>query len=162
MHPQQADARAFTLRSASLITGRWLRKTLKRRSLALSLISTDSEMQCRPSFVAVAVTAMGINCAFADDASGSKLQGDTLEKAVSGKTVHLATPLGTLPIRFRMDGTMSGTAGELAAYTGTAEDSGRWWVNSEKLCQRWRTWLNGQTYRFTLRQEGRLVQLGPQ
>ena len=52
------------------------------------------------------------NCAFADDGS-SKLQGDTLKKAVSGKTVHLATPLGTLPIRFRMNGTMSGTAGDL-------------------------------------------------
>jgi hypothetical protein len=60
---------------------------------------------------------MATNCAFADDGS-SKLQGDTLKKAVSGKTVHLATPLGTLPIRFRMNGTMSGTAGEMAAYTG--------------------------------------------
>ena len=52
---------------------------------------------------------------------------------------------------------LSGTAGELAAYTGSVADNGRWWVNSEKLCQRWRTWLNGQTYCFTLRQDGRLV-----
>jgi hypothetical protein len=108
-------------------------------------------------FVTAAVTAMGISCAFADDAGSSKLEGDTLKKAVSGKTVHLATPLGTLPIRFRMNGTMSGTAGELAAYTGSAADSGRWWVSSEKLCQRWQTWLDRKIYCFTLRQEGRDV-----
>ena len=107
-------------------------------------------------FVAVALTAMGTNCAFADDRS-SKLQGDTLKKAVSGKTVHLATPLGTLPIRFRMNGTMSGTAGDLAAYTGSAADSGRWWVSSEKLCQRWQTWLERKIYCFSLRQEGGIV-----
>jgi hypothetical protein len=80
----------------------------------------------RFAFVAVALTALGINCAFADDADSSKLRGDALKKAVSGKTVHLATPLGTLPIRFRMNGTISGTAGEMAAYTGSAADSGRW------------------------------------
>jgi hypothetical protein len=40
-------------------------------------------------FVTAAVTAMGISCAFADDAGSSKLEGDTLKKAVSGKTVHL-------------------------------------------------------------------------
>ena len=107
-------------------------------------------------FVAVALTAMGTNCAFADD-GGSKLQGDTLKKAVSGKTVHLATPLGTLPIRFRMNGTMSGTAGDLAAYTGSAADSGRWWVSSEKLCQRWQTWLDRKIFCFSLRQEGKIV-----
>jgi hypothetical protein len=108
-------------------------------------------------FVAVALTALGINCAFADDAGSSKLQGDALKKAVAGKTVHLATPLGTLPIRFRMNGTMSGSAGEMAAYTGSAADSGRWWVSSEKLCQRWQTWLDGKIYCFSLRQDGRIV-----
>jgi hypothetical protein len=108
-------------------------------------------------FVAVALTAMGTNCAFAEEIGSSKLQGDTLKKAVSGKTVHLATPLGTLPIRFRMNGTMSGTAGDLAAYTGSAADSGRWWVSSEKLCQRWQTWLERKIYCFSLRQEGGVV-----
>jgi len=111
----------------------------------------------RTGIAVVAATVFAISCAVAEDSANKQLQGDTLKKAVSGRTVRLATPLGALPIRFRMDGTMSGTAGELAAYTGSAEDSGRWWVNSEKLCQRWRTWLNGQTYCFTLRQEGRLV-----
>jgi hypothetical protein len=121
------------------------------------VMGSSGELKMRFAFVAVALTALGINCAFADDAGSSKLQGDALKKAVSGKTVHLATPLGTLPIRFRMNGTMSGTAGEMAAYTGSAADSGRWWVSSEKLCQRWQTWLDGKIYCFSLRQDGRIV-----
>jgi hypothetical protein len=121
------------------------------------LLGVSGEIKMRTGFVVVAATVFGFTCAVADDSTRNHLQGDTLKKAVSGKTVRLATPLGTLPIQFRMDGSMSGTAGELAAYTGSAQDSGRWWVNSEKLCQRWRNWLNGQTYCFTLRQEGRLV-----
>jgi hypothetical protein len=159
----------------------------ERGRIAISLIVPGHESPCRPSFlktdtravftplrrkhswvrsgeikmrfacVAVAMTALGISCAFAGDSANHQLQGETLKKAVSGKTVHLATPLGTLPIRFRLNGTMSGAAGELAAYTGSAADSGRWWVNSEKLCQRWQTWLDGKTYCFTLRQEGRVV-----
>jgi len=44
-----------------------------------------------------------------------------LQKAVAGKTVYLATPLGSLPIRFRIDGTMSGKGGDLASYTGSAQ-----------------------------------------
>jgi hypothetical protein len=111
----------------------------------------------RFAFLAIIAMAMGISRACADDVGSSKLHGDQLKKAVSGKTVHLATPLGTLPIRFRVNGTMSGTAGELAAYTGSAADRGRWWVSSEKLCQRWQTWLDRKIYCFGLRQEGSVV-----
>lgn len=105
----------------------------------------------------VAVMAIGASCAFANDEGDRQLQGSTLQKAVAGKTVHLATPLGSLPIKFRIDGSMSGRAGDLASYTGSAQDSGRWWVSAEKLCQRWQTWLDGKTYCFTLRQQGKTV-----
>jgi hypothetical protein len=79
---------------------------------------------------------------------------DALRKTVAGKTVHLATPLGGLPISYRADGTMWGRAGSLAAYTGSERDRGRWWVVADKLCQRWNTWLGGRSYCFTLRQQG--------
>jgi hypothetical protein len=101
--------------------------------------------------------AIGTSCAFANEVDDKQLHGVMLQKAVAGKTVYLATPLGSLPIRFRIDGTMSGKAGDLASYTGSAQDRGRWWVAAESLCQRWQTWLSGKTYCFTLRQQGRTV-----
>jgi hypothetical protein len=101
--------------------------------------------------VAMAVTA---GAAFASASNEGAMDGGALRKAVTGKTVQLATPLGGLPINYRADGTMSGRAGSLAAYTGSERDRGRWWVMADKLCQRWNTWLGGRAYCFTLRHHG--------
>jgi hypothetical protein len=105
----------------------------------------------------VACMTIGTGVAIAKDVDNGQLHGATLQKAVAGKTVHLSTPLGNLPIRFRIDGTLYGRAGDLAFYTGSAEDTGRWWVAGEKLCQRWRAWLDSKTYCFTLSQQGKTV-----
>lgn len=85
---------------------------------------------------------------------GSQMDSAALRKAVAGKTVHLATPLGGLPINYRADGTMSGSAGALASYTGSERDRGRWWVVADKLCQRWNTWLAAKSYCFRRREQG--------
>jgi hypothetical protein len=95
--------------------------------------------------------------AFAQEAGDQHMDNGSLRKAIEGKTVHLATPLGGLPINYRADGTMSGKAGMLASYTGSERDRGRWWVVANKLCQRWNTWLGGKSYCFRLRQEGETV-----
>jgi hypothetical protein len=81
-----------------------------------------------------------------------------LRKIVSGRTIELNTPLGGLPISYRVDGTMRGKAENLAAYTGSTQDSGIWWIAANKLCQRWQRWLDGKPYCFTLQQQGRAVQ----
>jgi hypothetical protein len=53
---------------------------------------------------------------------------------------------------------MRGKAENLAAYTGSTQDSGIWWIAANKLCQRWQRWLDGKPYCFTLQQQGRAVQ----
>jgi hypothetical protein len=97
-------------------------------------------------------------CVGSASAAETDLQGDALRKAVAGKTVNLETPLGGLPIRYRIDGTMHASTVQLASYTGSTQDRGIWWVAADKLCQRWNTWLGGKSYCFTLRQQGRSVQ----
>jgi hypothetical protein len=99
--------------------------------------------------------AVPLAAALADDAR--PLSGDGLRTAVAGKTVHLETPIGTLPINFGSDGSMSAKAGAVASYTGSASDNGSWWVTGEKLCSRWNSWLKGKTHCFTLQQDGRQV-----
>jgi hypothetical protein len=101
-----------------------------------------------------AAIAVAAGTAFASASNDGVMDSGALRKAVAGKTVHLATPVGGLPINFRADGTMWGKAGSLAAYTGSERDRGRWWVVADKLCQRWNTWLGGRAYCFTLRQRG--------
>lgn len=103
----------------------------------------------------VATLLLGVAPVLAGD---SQLEGDGLRKAVSGRTVHLETPLGSLPINYRTNGTMQASTIQLAAYTGSTQDRGTWWVVADKLCQRWNNWLSGKAHCFTLRQEGHTVQ----
>jgi hypothetical protein len=103
------------------------------------------------------VVVVAASVAVAGASGGEAMEGGTLRRAVAGKTVHLATPMGGLPISYRADGTMSGSAGTLAAYTGSLSDRGTWWVVADKLCQRWNSWLGGRSYCFTLRQQGGTV-----
>lgn len=100
----------------------------------------------------MAATASGVV-----HAEVASLAGDALREVVSGKTVMLETPLGALPINYRSDGTMSGQARQLASYTGSERDSGTWWVSRDRLCQRWDKWLDGKSFCFTLRRDGRTV-----
>jgi len=104
----------------------------------------------RVAACAVVVSLLGIGACGAED----QLEGDTLRKAVAGKTVHLETPLGSLPISYRNNGTMQASTIQLAAYAGSTRDRGTWWIVADKLCQRWNTWLGGKSFCFKLRQQG--------
>ena len=82
------------------------------------------------------------------------LSGDALRETVAGRTMVVDTPVGGLPIRYQANGTMSGQSKAIAQFTGTARDSGTWWVASNKLCQRWDNWLDGKQHCMTIRKDG--------
>jgi len=107
------------------------------------------------AFAAAMIVAAGAAAASGYDQR--EMSGEALRKALTGRTINLNTPLGGLPISFRADGTMWGTAGSLASYVGSERDRGRWWITADQLCQRWNTWLGGQSYCFKLRQRGATV-----
>lgn len=94
-------------------------------------------------------------------ASESKaLTGDSLRKAVSGKTVYLRTQGIEIPISYSTNGTMSGRlkafVAALAGGTPSA-DKGKWWIKDDRLCQQWKKWLDGRSYCYRLKREGSLV-----
>ena len=81
-----------------------------------------------------------------------------LKAAVTDKTVRLETQVGTIPISFRADGTMTGRSTDMANYLGRSYDTGTWWVTESQLCQKWKLWMDAKSYCFTLRQNGTKVQ----
>ena len=89
-------------------------------------------------------------------AEPSKLTGEALRQAVSGRTVLLETPVGPFPIRYRSDGTMAGQAPALVSL-GTEQDQGHWWIADDRLCQRWHRWLDAKQYCFKLHRVGATV-----
>ena len=90
-------------------------------------------------------------------AEPSKLSGEALRQAVSGRTVLIETPIGPLPIRYRSDGTMAGLAPAIVPSLGTEKDRGQWWIADNRLCQRWYRWLDAKQYCFKLHRIGATV-----
>ncbi len=90
-------------------------------------------------------------------AEPTKMSGSSLRGFVSGKTVVLNTKMGTIPISYRGNGTMSGRAKSLAGFMGPPQDQGNWWIQGEQVCQKWNTWLDGQAHCITFRLDGKTV-----
>lgn len=85
--------------------------------------------------------------------TGPPLAGSALDRAVSGRRIYLATPLGgEFPMNYYRDGRLDaqGEASGLGRFVKPS-DSGRWWVDGSKLCQKWTSWYDGRTFCFVLR-----------
>jgi len=107
-------------------------------------------------FAALAISATNVSQA----ANFGELNGPAVRKALSGKTVYLSTSGIVLPIAYRNNGTMSGrleaSTAALAGRTST-QDSGRWWISKDQLCQRWNRWQGGKSYCYKLSRQGQNV-----
>lgn len=88
---------------------------------------------------------------------GVNLTGEGLRKALAGKTVVLQTSVGSIPISYQANGTMTGRARSMPVYVGPEHDSGTWWVRADQVCQKWSKWLDGKQHCFTVRLDGRIV-----
>jgi hypothetical protein len=98
---------------------------------------------------------VAVGTATAAAAASGDLSGEAIRPLVTGATVEIDTPLGKrIPVRYHADGRLSGEAGELAPYLGSASDKGRWWVQADELCLKWLKWLNGEPQCLRLRTEG--------
>jgi hypothetical protein len=106
----------------------------------------------RPAFALIAAASLA-----ATEARGElpPLSSEAIREAVTGATVHLDTPLGTvLPLHFKEDGSITGAAGSLAFYLGSANDRGRWWVAGGRLCWRWSRWFDAEQSCMQIRRRG--------
>ncbi|MFM7083742.1 MAG: SH3 domain-containing protein [Hyphomicrobium sp.] len=85
-------------------------------------------------------------------AYSGKLKGQEIKEILTGASIQLDTPFGTtIPISFGSDGIITGQAGLLATYLGSAEDRGRWWISNHKLCFKWFKWLHGESQCLSLK-----------
>ena len=104
------------------------------------------------------ITAACLCAATVAEADSARLSGQQITDLVAGATVELDTPIGTkLPIRYSIDGKISGQARDLASYLGAATDTGRWWVTSDQLCHKWNRWFDAEPQCLWLRKQGRTI-----
>jgi hypothetical protein len=82
----------------------------------------------------------------------ARLSGDALRRFLADRRIYLSVPLGgELPLFYRSDGHLdgSGEAAGLGRFLAPS-DSGRWWIDGERICQKWQSWYDGRTFCFTL------------
>ena len=88
-------------------------------------------------------------------AAADNVSGGALKKLVSGKRVYLAAPGGEFPLNYRSSGVVDGTGEALGLGKFLQpKDSGKWWVDGEKLCQKWTSWYDGKPFCFTIQKTG--------
>lgn len=87
-------------------------------------------------------------------AGSEALAGPALQRSIAGKTVLMSMHLGSLPITYRANGTMTAASVAIGRATGVPEDEGRWWIAGGNLCQRWNKWFSGQRYCHAISREG--------
>lgn len=79
-----------------------------------------------------------------------------IRRDIIGKTVYLSTPLGgELPLIFRSSGKVDGNgqAIGLGRYVKPS-DTGQWWIDANRLCQKFQSWNKGKPMCFELERAG--------
>lgn len=101
------------------------------------------------SVLLLAVTA-ALTATFAH---AEQLGGPEIRNLITGKTVRLSTPLGiSLPLRYGSNGVVAGDiSGFSMASMFAPKEEGRWWIDKDRLCQKWPSWYKGRTFCFTIK-----------
>jgi hypothetical protein len=120
------------------------------------------------ALVLAAGIALSVSAAFAEpplprDApiiEATSLTEDQLREAIVGKTIYLNVSGFDLPILYKANGRMAGNMGAVAAAFSLGDgsrDSGRWWIDSNQLCQRWTSWMEGQIHCYKITRKGNVI-----
>ncbi|WP_377295794.1 hypothetical protein [Rhizobium sp. SGZ-381] len=89
-------------------------------------------------------------------AEGNRFSNSDIERLIVGKRIYLAAPLGgEFPLNYRRSGTVDGS-GEAVGLGRFAKpnDTGRWWIRENRLCQQFSTWYKGAPMCFELYRTG--------
>lgn len=99
---------------------------------------------------------LALSLVLASPTLAESLQGKEIVETVSGKRVYLSTPFGgEFPLFYKPNGSVSGDGTKLGLGKYFApKETGRWWVDGTRLCQKWPTWYRGKTSCFEIRPAG--------
>jgi len=89
-------------------------------------------------------------------AHAEALKESDIRRDIIGRTIYLATPLGgELPLNYRKAGTVDGNGAAIGlGRFFKPSDTGTWWIESNRLCQKFRSWYKGATMCFVLERTG--------
>ena len=89
-------------------------------------------------------------------AGAETLKGEDIRREIIGHTIFLAAPVtGEFPLNYRTSGIVDGDGAALGLGRFIQpKDQGRWWINGDRLCQKFTTWYQGAPMCFELSRAG--------
>lgn len=103
----------------------------------------------------LAVSALGAVSAV-PSAQAAAISASEIQSQIIGRTIFLATPFGgEFPLNYRPGGQVDGN-GEAVGLGRFVqpEDTGRWWIDGNRLCQQFQNWYDGAPMCFNLTRTG--------
>lgn len=89
-------------------------------------------------------------------AEEARLSEGDIREGIVGRTIFLAAPMGgEFPLNYRPDGSVDGNGEALGiGKLVQPKDSGTWWIDASRLCQKFTKWYDGEPMCFELFKEG--------
>lgn len=97
-------------------------------------------------FIAVLLAAS------ASQAAAERYTAKEIREDIVGRRIFLAVPLGgEFPLNYRKGGRVDGSGEALGlGRFAKPNDTGSWWIESDRLCQKFRSWYDGRSMCFEL------------
>ena len=85
-------------------------------------------------------------------ARADAMTGEEIRRDIIGRTIFLAAPIsGEFPLNYRQSGVVDGDGAALGlGKIIKPNDTGKWSIEGDKLCQQFKTWYNGEKMCFVL------------
>lgn len=92
----------------------------------------------------------------AQAAHAAAFSASDIRSDIIGRTIYLATPFGgEFPLNYRQGGQVDGDGEALGLGRWVQpNDTGRWWIDGNRLCQQFQNWYDGTPMCFTLTRTG--------
>ena len=99
-----------------------------------------------------AIVIAALSTATASQAAAERYKANEIEGEIVGRQIFLEAPLGgEFPLNYRRSGSVDGDGEALGLGRFVKpKDAGTWWIDSDRLCQRFRTWYDGRSMCFEL------------
>ncbi len=88
----------------------------------------------------------------ATTARADAMTGEEIRRDIIGRTIFLAAPItGEFPLNYRKSGVVDGDGAALGlGKIIRPNDTGKWSIDGNQLCQQFKTWYNGEKLCFVL------------
>ncbi|WP_104666981.1 hypothetical protein [Ensifer adhaerens] len=99
-----------------------------------------------------AIAIAAVCAAVPSGAAAERYKANEIEGEIVGRRIFLAAPLGgEFPLNYRRSGSVDGDGEALGLGRFVKpKDTGKWWIDSDRLCQRFRSWYDGRPMCFEL------------